>query len=143
MQAVTRRVLLSPEAPTAGCRRVALAGLPAETRQAMVRLAARACDGLDAEAYLADRLRRYGSAALLEEPHGELTAFVLVDEFSDGGERFFYLGPLFSCGGACVQLVAGFVAMMLREHRHTSVHFAAELQSAEALLLFKRLFLRT
>jgi hypothetical protein len=143
VQALLQRASSPAPQPTAGYRRLALAELPEETRRAMVRLAAHACGDLDVEAYLGERLRRYGSVALWKEADGALSAFILVDEFVEDGERYIYFGPLFSRGGACVKLVVGLVSETLCEHPRASVHFAAELQSPEALLLFKRLFLRT
>jgi hypothetical protein len=143
MHALVSRVFFSQAHPAARCRRVRLAELPDDTRRAMVQLAARSCAHLDGEAYVGERLRKYESVALWSGRRGGLAAFILFDEFSEGNDHFVYLGPLFSLGGACVQLVVGLIGAILRERPRAAVHFAAELQSAEALLIFKRLFLRT
>jgi hypothetical protein len=123
-------------------RHLPLAGLPPATLDAMLGLAAASCKHLDIEDYLSRRFALYDSAVLWGSDR-ELSAFLFVNEFSEAGARFVYLGPLFSRGRACVDLFVSFARLVLRQHEACVVHFAAEFQSPEAMLLFKRLFFRT
>jgi hypothetical protein len=123
-------------------RHLTLADLSTPTRNAMLRLARTVSAGIDTDGYLAPRLRSYGSVILWGADDG-LDAFLLVDRFEEEGEQFVYLGPLFSRGGACVDLVVHFVRRLVREHHASFIYLAAEFQNPDALMMFKRLFFTT
>jgi hypothetical protein len=101
----------------------------------MLALAAAVCP--DSAAFLAPRLRRYGAAITARDERG-LAAFELIDRFEERGERFVYLGPLFSRDGACVPMFCEFFEGLLAVPG--PVHLMVEVQNPEVAVLFKNLF---
>ena len=118
-------------------RSVGLANLEQRDEQEMTALAASVCPG--AGHYLVPRLATYGHAICAFDAAG-LAAFELIDEFQEFGERWLYLGPLFSRDGACIPLFCSFVGRLLE--RSEPFHLLAETQNPEAVLLLKTLFAR-
>jgi hypothetical protein len=130
------------EEPAHRFSRVALPQLDARRRAAMLELARRSSPHVDIESYLLPRLEDYDFVISIE--HGSrLVAFELVQEFESAGERYVYLGPLFSREGACVPLFSAFFDSLLGDTSGAPFHLLAEAQSPRVALLFKRMFLRS
>ena len=117
--------------------KLSLAGLSHGKEHALANLASAICPA--SAAYLAPRFRSYAYAVTAEDQSG-LAAFELIDEFEEAGERYVYLGPLFSRNGACIPLVCDLAHSLLRTQQ--PFHLLAEAQNPEALLLFTTLFKR-
>lgn len=122
-----------------GFRRMPLAGVGASVRSAMLALAERSCRA-DVHSYLLPRLDAYDDA-IVRFKSGELQAFQLIQEREIDGERYVYLGPLFSTAGACIPLFTSFFESLADDKR--PFHLLAEVQSPRVALVLKRLFLRT
>ena len=116
-------------------RTLSLASLSDADEREMTALATVICPG--SATYLTSRLRTYGHAIAADDDQG-LAAFELIDEFEENGERFVYLGPLFSRDGACVPLFCHFVQVLLQTPQ--PFHLLTEAQNPEVVLLFKTLF---
>jgi hypothetical protein len=122
--------------------RVALSQLEASRRAGMLELARRSCPHLDVESYLLPRFADYDYAIAIEAG-SRLLAFELIQEFESAGERYVYLGPLFSREGACVPLFSAFFDSLFYDSSGVAFHLLTEAQNPRVALLFKRMFLRS
>jgi hypothetical protein len=94
---------------------------------------------VDPVAYVGPRLGTYDTAELWYGARG-LEAFILLQQFEESGQPHVYIGPLFSRGGGCVNLMVAIALDVLEKHPGRSVHFLAEFQNPEAMLMFRCLF---
>jgi hypothetical protein len=118
-----------------------LTRLDPRRRDAMLELASACCPRVDMRAYLGPRLSHY-DYAIVREARGELLAFELVQEFEEHGDRYVYLGPLFSRRVACVPMFLEFFETIACASPR-GFHLLAEVQNPRIALVLKRLFLHS
>ncbi len=93
----------------------------------------------DAQAYLDARFQRYAEVRMAC-PRGEIEAFALVQPFEAEGEHHLYVGPMFSRGGACIELFCSMVYELLTSAAGAPFHIAAEIEHPAVLRSFGLLF---
>lgn len=104
-----------------------------ESRRSRIGLWARETTlGLD-PAYVEARFDRYPLVATAWRDD-ELRAFLLFDEHESGGLKLTYLGPVFSRGGACVELFAAILGARLTLGSDFCVGMEFESDAAESTL---------
>ena len=127
--------------PRTAITRANLRGLDRRRQRAMTDLASSCCPKEGVGDYVGSRLSRY-DYGIFSERDGVLQAFMMLQEFVERGERHVYLGPLFSCEGACVPMFTAFFEGLARSPS-SGFHLLAEVQNPRIALVFKRLFLRS
>lgn len=113
--------------------------LPPELRRALIMFARRQRPATDAGTYLDARWHRY-SELRVACPRGEIEAFTLVQPFDAEGQHHLYVGPMFSRGGAYIELFCSMVYELLGRTDRRPFHIAVEIEHPAVLSAFNTLF---
>jgi hypothetical protein len=126
-------MLASEAPPTLTLERWACSGLPLGLRRTLVEFARGTRPACDPGLYLQARFDRYPEVRIACGRHG-IAAFALLHPFMLEGERFLYVGPLFSRSRAYVQLFAQLIRELLA--CGDPWHVAAEIEHPAVLHAF-------
>lgn len=119
-----------------------LSSLSAADRQACVETANSAFPHCDQTAYLAERFPLYDAVLMAHDESG-LAAFQLMQRFRTDQGWFVYLGPLYSRRKAYLPMLFHFFRSAMDTWPDETLHFMAELQNPDLLLVCKTLFPRS
>ncbi len=110
--------------------------------QAFIDMGNTVCPALLPTEYLRQRFSSYERIVTAHDRQG-LASFQLIQEFVHNDQYYVYLGPLFSRRKAYLPMFLTSLDRWLADNRDRTVHFMAEIQNPEILLVFKTLFLHT
>lgn len=119
-----------------------LSSLSAADRQACVETANSAFPHCDQTAYLTERFPLYDAVLMAHDESG-LAAFQLMQRFRTDQGWFVYLGPLYSRRKAYLPMLFHFFRSAMDTWPDETLHFMAELQNPDLLLVCKTLFQRS
>jgi hypothetical protein len=126
-------MLASEVPPTLTLERWACSGLPRGLSRTLVEFARRASPASEPGPYLEARFECYPEVRIACGRQG-IEAFALLHPFMREGERYLYVGPMFSRGRAYVQLFACLVRELLAGSE--PFHVAAEIEHPAVLHSF-------